>query len=82
MEYEFELRFKIPANSPDVERVVERLGEAGCDDALVGIGQPGRITLKFNREAQSAKQAIVSALEDVEKAVPAAKLVQGDPSWL
>ena len=27
MEYEFELRFKIPADSPDVERVVERLGE-------------------------------------------------------
>jgi AcrR family transcriptional regulator/predicted DNA-binding transcriptional regulator AlpA len=82
MQYEFELRFKIPADGPDVERVVERLGEAGCNDALVGIGQPGRIALKFTREAQSAKQAIVSALEDVKKAVPAAKLIEAGPDFV
>jgi predicted DNA-binding transcriptional regulator AlpA len=82
MEYEFELRFKTPAESSDVERVVERLGEAGCDDALVGIGQPGRIALKFTREAKSAKQAIVSALEDVKKAIPAAKLIEAGPDFV
>jgi predicted DNA-binding transcriptional regulator AlpA len=82
MEYEFELRFKIPADSSDIERVVERLGEAACDDALIGIGQPGRIALKFTREAKSAKQAIVSALEDVKRAIPAAKLIEAGPDFV
>ena len=82
MEYEFELRFKLPADDTDADEVVERLGEAGCDDALVGVGQPGRIALKFAREAESAKRAIVSALEDVKKAIPAAKLIEAGPDFV
>ncbi len=62
--------------------MVERLGEAGCDDALIGIGQPGRIALKFTREAESAKRAIVSALEDVKKAIPAAELIEAGPDFV
>jgi hypothetical protein len=81
MEYEFELRFKLPADT-DANEVVERLGEAGCDDALVGIGQPGRIALKFTREAETAKRAIVSALEHVKKAVPGAKLIEAGPDFV
>jgi hypothetical protein len=33
----------------------------------------------FTREAESAKRAIVSALEDVKKAIPAAKLIEAGP---
>src|ERR1700730_3407743 len=82
MEYEFELRFKLPTDDADAGDLVERLGEAGCDDALVGIGQPGRIALKFTREAESAKNAIVSALEDVKKAIPSAKLIEAGPDFV
>ena len=82
MEYEFELRFKLPSSDSDANEVVERLGEAGCDDALVGIGQPGRITLRFTREAESAKRAIVSALEDVKRAIPAARLIEAGPDFV
>jgi hypothetical protein len=81
MEYEFELRFKLPADT-DANHVVERLGDAGCDDCLVGIGQPGRVALKFTREAESAKRAIVSALQDVKKAIPAAKLIEAGPDFV
>lgn len=42
MEYEFTLKFMLAADVA-VDEIVERLGVAGCDDALVGIGQPGRI---------------------------------------
>lgn len=56
--------------------MVERLGEAGCDDALVGIGQPGRLALEFNREAADADEAVRSALADVRRAVPSAKLIE------
>jgi predicted DNA-binding transcriptional regulator AlpA len=79
MEYEFELRFKLPSEGFDASDLVEQLGEVGCDDALVGIGQPGRVALKFSREAESAKSAIVSALQDVKKAVPGAKLIEAGP---
>ena len=81
MEYEFELKFKLPADNT-VDEVVERLGEVGCDDALVGIGQPGRIALRFTREAESAKRAIVSALEDVRKAIPGAQLIEAGPDFV
>src|SRR5688572_19021726 len=79
MEYSFVLRFKLAEGSADSNDLVERLGEAGCDDALVGIGQPGRIALNFTREAKSARQAFVSALEDVRRAIPNAELIEASP---
>ena len=82
MEYDFTLKFMLAANSPDVDALIERLGEAGCNDALVGIGQTGRIALEFTREADSAKQAMFTALEEVKKAVPEAKLVEVAPDFV
>lgn len=55
MEYEFTLKLKLTADQGETDTLVERLGEAGCDDAVIGIGQPGRIALNFIREGASAK---------------------------
>ncbi len=82
MEYEFILRFRLPADDADVDDIVGRLGAAGCDDALVGIGQPGRLALDFAREAASAKRAVISALKDVKKAVPGAQLIEVSPDFV
>ena len=79
MTFEFTLSFKIAADDADLDALVERLGAAGCDDALVGIGQAGRVALNFSREAGSALEAIVSALRDVKLAVPAAVLIEAGP---
>lgn len=79
MEYDFVLKFKLAEGSADANDLVERLGEAGCDDAVVGIGQPGRIALSFTREADSARQAVISALENVKRAVPDAELIEASP---
>jgi hypothetical protein len=68
MEFEFTLTLTLAADDSDVDDFIERLGAAGCTDALVGIGQPRRIALNFCREAKSAEQAIRSALEDVGRA--------------
>lgn len=57
-----------------MDLLIERLAEEGCDDALVGVGQPGRLALEFFREAPSALEAIESALEGVRRAVPGARL--------
>jgi hypothetical protein len=59
-----------------MDALVERLAEEGCDDALVGIGPPGRLALEFVREASSAHGAIEGALEDVRRAVPNARLIE------
>ena len=82
MEYEFTLKFMLAPDDADADEIVERLGEAGCNDALVGIGQTGRIALEFTREADSAKQAIFSALEEVKGAIPDAKLVEITPDFV
>ena len=75
MEHTFTLKYQLP-NVNSVDDVVERLGATGCDDALVGIGQPGRLSLDFTREASSAQAAFVSALSDVKRAVPSAILIE------
>ena len=79
MEYEFELRFKLPKEAADTAEVIESLGRAGCTDALVGIGQPGRVALRFTRQAGSAGEAMISALRNVKSAIPAVKLIEAGP---
>ena len=79
MEYPFTLRFLLSQADLDIDALVERLGEAGCDDALVGTGLPGRVALSFVREADSAKAAMVSALADARRAMPSANLIEAAP---
>ena len=52
MEYIFTLKYQLGSDVEDMDAVIERLGEAGCDDALAGIGLPGRLALEFARGAQ------------------------------
>lgn len=78
-EYDFLLKFDLPGTGIDPEEFVDALFDAGCDDATVGIGQHGRIALNFTREAISALDAVSSAIRDVKKAIPGAKLVEATP---
>ncbi len=78
-DYDFLLKFELPDSSIDPEQFVELLYEAGCDDAAVGIGQYGRIGLNFTRQALSATEAVASAIADVKKAIPGAKLIEVTP---
>jgi hypothetical protein len=79
-EFEFSLIFTVSSGAmDDVDALVERLGAAGCDDALVGVGRWGRLALAFSREAVSASAALTSALADVRGAEPGAQLVEAAP---
>ncbi len=82
MEYEFTLKCALPANHAASAELVEQLGAAGCEDALVGIGQAGRIALAFTREAESAKSALFSGLAAVKSAIPGAKLLEVTPDFV
>ena len=79
MDYLFTLKYQLPEQERDLDALVERLGAAGCDDALVGIGLPGRLALAFNRGAQSGEAAMLSALQDVKRVIPTARLVEAAP---
>ena len=79
MEYEFILKFELPDADIEAEQYLEALFEAGCDDATIGIGKKGAIALDFTREGKSADDAVLSAIENVKKAIPNAKLIEVSP---
>ena len=79
MEYTFTLKYQLTDHDLDADKLVERLGEEGCDDALVGIGQPGRLALEFTRDVNNADAAVRSALADVRRAIPSATLIEVAP---
>jgi hypothetical protein len=67
--YEFTLRLsrKITADEADA------LYGSGCDDAGIETGPQGTF-ISFDREAASLAEAIVSAVRDVESAVPGVRV--------
>lgn len=54
MEFNFTLKYRLPDTGIEIGVLEQRLAEGGCDDALVGLGLPGRLALAFCREADSA----------------------------
>ena len=74
--YDFTLKFTLPDPTGDPACDTDALFDAGCDDALVGIGENGTIALNFNREAPTAADAVSSAIAAVKKAIPRATLVE------
>jgi hypothetical protein len=80
--YEFALKFRLATAETRPEECVERLGDEGCDDALIGIGQNGRVALNFTREADSAHDAVLSAIAAVRRAIPNATLIEAAPDFV
>jgi hypothetical protein len=81
-DYEVTLVFSLPDATSDPEGYVQALAESGCDDALIGIGQRGRVALDFTRSAKSAFKAVGSAVCDVRRAIPEAVLADASPDFV
>ena len=79
MEFIFKLIFQLDSETANQDELVERLGAEGCTDALIGIGIPGRIGLEFTRDAESGEEALLSAIADVRRAIPTARLIEASP---
>lgn len=75
--FEFDLYFNLPSSSSNPDDFVEALGST-CSDATLGIGMLGKIGLMFSRSASSLIDAIVSAIRDVQAAIPGAALDRVD----
>ncbi|MDZ4729934.1 MAG: DNA-binding protein [Xanthomonadales bacterium] len=81
-QYDFTLKFRLKNPEESAEKYARVLAENGCDDALVGIGKLGRVSLNFTREATSAFAAITSAIKDVKKSIPGVLLVEATPDFV
>ena len=62
----------IPDLTPEV---MDALFEAGCDDATVMM-QADRVSMAFDRAAPTMKDAIISAIRDVQKANIGARVIR------
>jgi len=78
-EFEFTIKFALGNADADPESYIDQLYEAGCDDALIGVGKTGMIALDFIRKADNALDAVTSAIEDVKRVIPDAQLVEATP---
>lgn len=78
-EYEFTLKFDLRDSNADPAQYLDELYEKGCDDALIGVGKKGYVSLNFIREALSAADAIYSAISNVKAVVPNAILIEATP---
>ena len=81
-EYSFTLKFNFSDPQINSDSYIEQLYEAGCDDALIGIGKQGSIALEFIRSAASAFEAVSSAIVDVKKVIPDAILIEATPDFV
>lgn len=70
MLHEFSLTVQLPDDATSLDDHVERLGQAGCTDALLGLGRSGFIRLDFTRAAPTLGSAQRSALQAVQRAIP------------
>ncbi|MCC0179812.1 DNA-binding protein [Waterburya agarophytonicola K14] len=78
-EYDFVLHFKLADPRTDPSIYEDRLFEAGCDDALLGIGKLGYLGLDFIRTAENSVEAITSATHDVRSVIPDCELYYISP---
>jgi hypothetical protein len=71
--YEFTLL--VAGADLQTDEALNSLAEAGCDDATVG-SSGGVQHLDFDREGSSYLAAVMSAISDVEAAVPGARVIR------
>lgn len=78
----FQLRLALHDPAQDPETCLAALQAANLDDATVGIGRHGSLSLDFDREAPTAEQAVQSAFTQAMEALPGARLLEASPDLL
>ena len=81
-EFEFTLKFSYFSEQYNHDYIEEKLYEAGCDDAVLGLGLQSRLALQFTRTAPSAFEAVRTALRQVRLALPEITLIEATPDYV
>ena len=70
MRFEFDVVIALPKGFGDEESIMDALFDAGCDDAVVGLGASGLVGLGFTRAGDEAESVISHAVRQVLSALP------------
>ena len=70
MEFEFDTVVSLPKNGSDEAATLDALFDAGCDDAVVGLGAAGLVGLGFTRLGSDAEAVISDTVKQVLAALP------------
>ena len=70
-EFEFDLMFALPEGSTDEGDVLDTLYEAGCGDAVVGLGAAGLVGVGLTRSGTDPETVISDAAKQVLTGLPA-----------
>jgi hypothetical protein len=70
VEFEFDIVVALPKGAEDEDAIIDALFEAGCDDAVVGLGASGIIGLGFTRAGEDAEAVMSHAVIQVQSALP------------
>ncbi len=79
MTYDFTLTYAVATPTVINDALTDALFEAGCDDALIGLGRPGFLAFDFRRDAVNAAEALASAQAAIQRVLPEATLVEAAP---
>ena len=83
VEFEFDIVVSLPKGAGDEDAIMDALFEAGCDDAVVGLGASGLVGLGFTRGGQDAEVVISAAVKQVLSALPkGAQLREVKPEFI
>lgn len=72
--FDFIVNVSLPDHQQNPEDHLDALYEAGCDDATVGVGNQGMISLHFTRQARTMQDALHSGMIAVLNAIPGSNL--------
>ena len=70
-EFEFDLVFALPEGPADEEAVLDGLYEAGCGDAVVGLGASGLVGVGLTRSGPDPETVISKTVERAMTGLPA-----------
>lgn len=74
-EFNFTIKLDLTDENTKPEHYVGLLYDAGCKDASIGVSENDFISLVFSRTEVTLGRAIDSAIRDVKKVIPNAKLI-------
>ena len=74
--FEFDLIFTLPEGADDEDAILDSLYEAGCDDAVVGLGRRGSVGVAFVREGRDAEAVVARAIGQAVAGLPAGAVLE------
>ena len=78
METEHEFTLILDGVSDLDDKAVDALYEAGCDDSTI-MTRAGRVMIGFIRSAPTREDAVLSAIDDIERAKVCTRVKELDP---